>query len=271
MGFIARRFSFDRVPCEQFGLLIYDIDGNGNDATPFASTGELQTDVIPSKGRNFLYGRTFEEPLEFRLVFGLNPASILNSSDHLDRYEMGAIANWLTGHDTYKWLEIEQPDLEMVRYRCVISQLEPIQLSWLPWAFTARIVCDSPYGYTFPKKFHYASNGSTNVKLISRSNINKLYYPKMQIQLNGSNTISIVNKSCNNAELKFTGLPQSYFLTISVDNDLCKIESSDASYPNLYQYCNFNWFPLKRGMNNIQITGSCIVDFICEFPMNYGG
>lgn len=270
MGFIAKRFSFNRIPCERFGLRIFDIDNENNDATPFASTGELQTDVIPFKGRTFLYGRSFEKPLEFKLVFGLDPL-MLNMDEHLDRYEMDAIANWLTGHNTYKWLEVEQPDLQMVRYHCVISELEPIQLAWLPWAFSAKIVCDSPYGYRFPEKFHYICNGTSNIQLISRSTINQLYYPKMRIQLNGSDTVSIVNQSCDNTELKFANLPQRYFLTISVDNDLCKIESSDASYSNLYQYCNFNWFPLKRGMNKIEVTGSCILDFICEFPVNYGG
>lgn len=271
MGFIAKRFSFNRIPCEQFGLRIFDIDGNTNEATPFASTGELQTDVIPSKGRIFLYGRSYESPLEFNLVFGLDPSEVLNMHEYLDRYEINAVANWLAGHNEYHWLEIEQPDLEMIRYHCVISELTPIQLSWLPWAFTAKVTCDSPYGYMFPKNFHYSCSGTSNIQLISRSTINQLYYPKMKIQLNGSNTISIVNQSCGNSELKFSGLPQSHFLTISVDNDLCKIESSDNAYSNLYQYCNFNWFPLKRGMNKIRVTGSCILDFICEFPVDCGG
>ena len=270
MGFIAKRFSYNRVPCEEFGLRIFDIDGNDNEATPFASAGELQTDVILSKGRVFLYGRTYENPLEFNLVFGLDPL-MLKMHEHLDRYEMDAIANWLTGSNQYQWLEIEQPDLEVIRYRCVFSELEPIQLSWLPWAFTAKVTCDSPYGYMFPQNFHYPCNGTTSIGLISRSTINRLYYPKMKIQLNGSNTISIVNKSCNNEEMKFTGLPQNYFLTISVDGELGKIESSDSSYSNLYKYFNFNWLPLKKGMNKLEVKGNCILDFICEFPVNCGG
>lgn len=270
MGFVARRFSFNRIPCEQFGLRIYDLDGNTNDAVPFASAGEIQTDVVPSKGKAYLYGRAFENPLEFNLVFGLEPVG-LEMNDHLDRYEMDAIANWLTGVDTYKWLEIEQPDLEMIRYHCIITKLEPIQISWLPWAFTAKVMCDSPYGYMFPHKYTYSCNGVTDISLISRSTINQFYYPQISIQLNGSNSISIKNKSCDNTELKFQGLPKSHFLTINVDNDLQKIESSDASYANLYQYCNFVWFPLKRGMNKIIVTGSCILDFKCEFPVNYGG
>lgn len=269
MGFIAKKFSYNRVPCEEYGLRIYDIDGNNNEAASFASAGELETDVIPSIGRNYLYGRSYETPLEFNLVFGLDPL-MLKMHEHFDRYEMDAIANWLTGETQYKWLEIEQPDLEIIRYRCVISELTPIQLSWLPWAFSAKVTCDSPYGYMFPQKFHYSCNGTTEINLISRSTINKLYYPKLDIQQNGSSTISILNKSVGE-ELTFTNLPQSYFLTISIDNALGKIKSSDSSCENLYKYFNFNWLPLKKGMNKLQVKGNCILDFTCEFPVNYGG
>lgn len=270
MGFIAKRFSFNRIPCEQFGLRIFDIDGNNNEAAPFASAGKIVTDVVPSTGHSFLYGRVYEEPLEFKLVFGLDPLMI-KMDEHLDRYEMAAIANWLTGHNTYQWLDVEQPDLEMVRYHCIISELKPIQISWLPWAFTAKVTCDSPYAYMFPKQFHYSCYGTTDIKLVSRSTINQFYYPKISIQLNGSKNISISNLSCGDTTLKFTGLPKTHFLTIHIDNDLKKIESSDSAYSNLYQYCNFTWFPLMKGMNRIRVTGSCILDFICEFPINCGG
>ena len=91
MGFIAKKFSYNRIPCEEYGLRIFDIDGNDNEATPFASVGELQTDVIPSRGRTFLYGRTFNDPLEFKLVFGLDPL-MLKMHEHLDRYAIASIS-----------------------------------------------------------------------------------------------------------------------------------------------------------------------------------
>ena len=85
MGFIAKNFSFNRIPCTEFGLRIYDIDGNKNEAAPFASTGKLMTDVIPSTGRTFLYGRSFNDPLEFQLVFGLDRLT-LRMGQHSDRF-----------------------------------------------------------------------------------------------------------------------------------------------------------------------------------------
>ncbi len=268
MGFIAKRFSFNRIPCEKYGLRIYDIDGKRNDATPFASTGELITDVIPSKGQSLFYGRSFGKPLEFKLVFGLDP-QVLSMNEYLDRYEINAIASWLTDQDQYQWLEIEQPDLEMIRYHCVIGELEPIQLSWLPWAFTAKITCDSPYGYRFPEKFHYMCSGTTNISLISRATVNHLYYPKMKIQLNGSNTISITNQSIKNTEFRLSDIYKSTSLTINIDNNSGIISANDGI--NMYQYFNFKWLPLRRGMNKIKVVGNCILDFICEFPANVGG
>lgn len=94
MAFIAKHFSFDGVPCERFGLRIYDIDGNNNKAVSFASAGKLVTDAIPVTGRNYLYGRDLSSPLEFELVFGLEPCN-LEEKAHLDRFEMDAIARWL--------------------------------------------------------------------------------------------------------------------------------------------------------------------------------
>lgn len=271
MSFIAKKFSFNRIPCEEYGLCIYDIDGNNNEATPFTSVGKLQTDMISSTGRNFLYGRKFETPLEFNLIFGVDPLRGIKMYEHLDRYEMDAIANWLTGPNQYAWLEIEQPDMEIVRYHCIISELKPIHLSWIPWAFSANIVCDSPYGYMYPKTYNYTCSGTTTISLVSRATIQPLYYPKLNIQPNGSNTISIVNKSCNNEEIKFTSLPFNSTYKVLIDNELEKIECSNTSYPNLYQYFNFNWLPLKHGMNKLEVKGNCKLEFICEFPVNFGG
>lgn len=269
MGFIAKNFSFNRVPCFEYGLRIYDIDGNNNKAAPFTNTGKILTNTVPSTGRNFLYGRSFDDPLEFELIFGLDPVGV-HMDEYLDRYEMDAIANWLTGHNEYKWLEIEQPDMETIRYHCIITDLEPIQIAWLPWAFTAKVVCDSPYAYRYPVEYRYDCNGTAEINLISGSTINRWYYPKTDITLNGGGNISLLNQSVGK-EFKMMNLPTGGSLTVSIDHATGKITSSNPSYSNLYQYCNFEWFPLKKGKNKILVTGDCILRFICEFPVNFGG
>ena len=270
MAFIGSYFSYNGIPCTEFGLLIYDIDGNSQGSSSFPSVGEVQEDWVPSKGRSYFYGLSHSKPLQFKIVFGVDPDNI-GEVDFLDRYEMDAIANWLTGHNERKWLEITQPDMESVRYKCSITGLDRIDHAWLPWAFAATVTCDSPYGYTYPMEFNYNCIGETEISLFSRSTLNQVYYPKLEIALNGSNTISIINQSCGNPEFKFTDLPRSHFLTISIDNDSGVISSSDSDYKNLYQYFNFNFLPLTRGRNNILVSGDCTLKFLCEFPVNFGG
>ncbi len=276
MGFTAKRFSFDRIPCEQYGLRIFDIDGNDNEAAPFTSTGSLQTDVIPSIGRVFLYGRAYDTPLEFTLVFGIDPC-MADESDYLDRYDMDAIANWLTDHNTYKWLEIEQADMEMIRYHCVISDLTPIQISWLPWAFTATVTCDSPYAYMFPKKYVFdcTAGDSTDISIVNLSTLRRLYYPKLRIYKENDETfVSITNTSVQpdsgGVEMAFNDLP-SGAMEINIDNELGTVTTDADGVSNPYQYFNFQWLPLAKGRNNLTVSGRCVLTFECSFPVNYGG
>lgn len=56
MGFFGSHFSFDGIPCERFGLAVFDIGNHSNDDTGIvASTGKLIEDWIP--GRNKSYSR----------------------------------------------------------------------------------------------------------------------------------------------------------------------------------------------------------------------
>ena len=117
---------------------------------------------------------------------------------------MDAIANWLTDHNTYKWLEIEQADMEMIRYHCVISDLTPIQISWLPWAFTATVTCDSPYAYMFPRTFTFDCSAATaanpvTIQVYNASTLSRPYYPDLQIsKASGVTSLSIVNTTMDN-------------------------------------------------------------------------
>jgi hypothetical protein len=270
LGFIGSYFSFDGIPCSEYGLSIYDIGSASQGDFRFASTGEIQESWIPSRGKSHFYGLRKNKPLQFSIVFGIDP-QYSDMNDYLDRYEIDAIANWLTGHDKRKWLEITQPDMELVRYNCVITDLTRIDHAWLPWAFSATVTCGSPYGIMHPMSYKYTCLGATPIELFNRSTINQDYYPKMSIELNGSSTISILNQTYGGYELKFEDLPKSSNLTILIDNENKVITSSDSTYPNLYKYFNNNFLPLLRGKNKMLVTGDCIVNFMCEFPVNFGG
>lgn len=54
MGFYGNHFSFDGIPCDEFGLAIYDIEGNSQgNSVDIASSGTIIEDWIPAKSKSF--------------------------------------------------------------------------------------------------------------------------------------------------------------------------------------------------------------------------
>jgi tRNA A37 threonylcarbamoyltransferase TsaD len=86
----------------------------------------------------------------------------------------------------------------------------------------------------------------------------------MEIELKNTNTaISLVNLSNDNYTFSFSGLTIGEVLTIN--NQKKRIESDKST--NRFDKFNKNWFKLIRGVNNIQVTGKCIIKFNMQFPI----
>ena len=248
--------------------MVYDFDSAKQGDTILPSAGEIIKDSIEGRYKSFLYGLKQNAPLEFNFVFGPNMESI-DAHDPPDRWEIEAIASWLTGHDEYMWLEIEQPDLETVRYRCIVTELKLLASGLEPWAFSCKVSCDSPFAYLYPETFTYNIPGARTVNLFSRSAYSGYYMPKLDLRFSGGSSISIINTSDNSRIFEFRGLPTGSPLSISVDNENMVITNSLGL--DLYPYFNMNFFRLKRGDNNLIFAGNCNVSIICEFPANIGG
>lgn len=269
MAFYGNYFSFDGQPCTEYGLMVYDLDGNSQSDNSFTSSGTVVEDRVSHRYKPLYYGIINDKPLEFNLIFGANPKRI-EEYKYFDRWDLESIASWLTGKDGYKWLEIEQPDMEAVRYKCIISDLKPITMGRLPYAFSCKVICDSPFAYTYPETTTYSVPSSLSTTYFNRSSYNGYYRPKLEITLNGVSAFKIKNITDNNREFTFTGLPTASALTIYVDNENGVITNS-LNLSTLYNSFNFNFFRLKRGENSLLFTGTSTVKIISEFPVNIGG
>lgn len=267
MAFNGCEFSFDGIPCTEYGLMIYDIDSESQGDTAF-QTGEVSEDRTSRRYDSLMYGLTQNKALEFTLVFGANIDSV-DANESIDRFEIEAIASWLTGHSTRKWLSIMQDDMEQFRYKCLISELKLITYGNMPWAFSCKVTCDSPFAYTFPEECSYTVSGELSINLYNRSSYNGLYMPDIEISLTGASSFSISNVSDNNRIFSFDALPTGEALIIYIDNKNEVITNNLGL--NLYPYFNLNFFKMKRGNNQIKINGHGKVKFICEFPVNIGG
>lgn len=266
MAFFGNKFVFNGIPCEDFDLMMYEVDSNTHSQGTFASTVSIKEETVGTRYKPYFYGVSYESKLEMKIVFGVNENRI-DAGKWLDRYELESIASWLTGYDKYMWLEIEQEDMQYVRYKCMITGLDIIEYGEIPWALQATVTCDGPFAYMYPQVFSYQVNGSMTIEIYNESSINGFYYPLVDI-MTSSGSISIKNETDNNRTFSLSGVPSGAG-KITIDNDRCVIASSNGI--NMYQYCNYTFFRLVKGYNRIVITGTGTVNITCEFPINTGG
>lgn len=267
MSFYGSSFSFDGVSCEEYGLMMYDFGSATQGNSEYAPGPEIMEDRVNLRHRSICYGAAYTKPLEFTLIFGADEESAANG-ESIDRQEMEVIGSWLTGHNEYKWLVVDDPDMMCARYRCVITDLKTIEVGMRKWAFQCTVHCDSPYAYLMPQEFRYTVNGSTDIVLHNRSSMNTPYSPIVELTLR-SGDFYLVNHDDKDSEFAFAGLPIGNSATITIDGERGIITSSAASNP--YQYCNFTFPRLVRGDNHLTITGNGEIVFKCEFPVNIGG
>ena len=268
MAFYGSEFLFDGKSCREYGLEMYDFGSTTQGDVSFPSAGKIHEERLYGRYSSLFYGISQNEALEFTLVFGPTIAAV-DAGVPLDRYEIAEIAGWLTGHNEQKWFEIIQPDLVPFRYKCVISDLKLITYGKMPWAFSCKVSCDSPFAYTFPETFTYNIKTSGEGILFNKSSYNGYYKPKIILSNIGSDSFSITNNSDGGRIFKFKDLPESVS-SISIDNDAMIIKHEGGTL-NIYPYFNYHFFRLVRGNNRLAFSGTADVQIICEFPVNIGG
>lgn len=268
MAFWGDYFIFDGIPCTEFGLRLYEVGSTSPGNGSFSIPSKISEDRVSSRYRPFYYGVTQNEPLTFKLVFGADK-EFIEHNVFFDAWDREAISAWLSPLDGYKWLEIEQDDLEQVRFRCRIEDLKMVEIGNLPIAFSCTVRCDSPFAYQYPVTYSYNCQGKTDIILRNVGSYRGGYQPKLKITLNGTDTVQIINHSDNDRVFALTNMPQDHFLEIEVDNENGVITNNENV--NLYPYFNFEFFRLVCGDNVLEVIGDCTLEIQCEFPVSVGG
>lgn len=275
MAFYGCEFSFNGIPSSQYGLMLYDFGAPVEDGI-FSSGLEISEDRTARRYRPLFYGVTQNTPLTFELTFGVNPDGI-DAYEPLDRWDMAAIATWLTGQDGYRYLEIAQPDMEAMRYRCIITDLSYVTYGKMPWAMRCTVTCDSPFAYLRPVTYEIIPDTNfTEVTINSRAPVP--YYPRLEYDYvynsslsNSAKALRIINVTDNMRNFQLGGgmLVSNQHIVIDNENEII---TTDADI-NLYDYFNYTFFRLLPGDNELRIRGSqsSVLRMICEYPINIGG
>lgn len=254
-------FTFAGMPASMYGMFICDLGSKKHSDNAFGNQAKIVETRLPNRITPIHYGvRYNDDPLTFTLIFA--------SEHRMDRYELQEVAQWLTGYQEYQWLSIDQPDLEHIQFRCIIQSLTPISVGWFPVAFEAKIICDSPYGYSYPIERTYTVKNVNRIRYYNDSNVRELWRPILEINLAcGCNAFSIENETTGE-KMEFVGLPDGA-LTITVDNENGVITCSNVDL-NLYDYFNFVFFSLVSGDNQLVINGTGTVKISGRYVYNVG-
>lgn len=260
--FNSYEFSFAGESSLMYGLMLYDFDGKKQSDVAFGNKASIVETRTNNRVQPLHFGVNYHsKPLEFTLVFGSDRA--------LDRYELEAISFWLTGHQSYQWLSIDQPDMERMLFKCLITQLTPISHGWLPVAFEATVVCDCPYAYGFQFEKSYTINGETEILFRNESSVREFIRPTLTFVPNGATALTIINHNDGDRMFKIEDLPSSS-ICVEVDNANGIIQETRFGY-NLYDGFNLNFFRFVHGDNNLTVTGNGVLTISGRFLYNVAG
>ncbi len=253
--FSATRFIFDDVPSSAFNLMIYNLDNKtGIQESSLGGAWSIVESRIPSSPFPIVFGAEYDEPLEFTITFG--------SKETFDRTILHEIAAWLSKPGIYRWLEILQPDLEDVRFKCYMTDMRLVTLENLPIAFTMECHCDCGYAHTYPRIIRKTISSAETFSILNDSGFHGYIHPLVTITPDSaSSAIRIINESDENHETRFDDLSLGGSDVITIDSARKIISCTNGE--NLYSKFNMNFPRLIRGENVLTVSGKC------SFSMEY--
>lgn len=258
--FQACEFTYAGIPASMYGLFLADIGSKGHGDNSFGNKANIVETRIARRVRPIHFGvRYHDDPLKFSLIFC--------GENAMDRYQLQEVSDWLTGYQDYQWLTIDQPDLEHMRFRCLIQSLTPVSVGWFPVGFEAQVVCDCPYGYGYPFQKKAVLSGTTRLNFHNYSTARVRLKPELRVTLRQGCTAFEAKNLTTGEKLSLSGLP-SAGCSFVIDNENEIIAAKDKS--DLYKGFNYRFFSLARGDNKLEFVGSGEVEINGMFLYNVG-
>jgi phage-related protein len=262
MAFYARRFIFNDIPSEFYGLYLGELSGSGETATSGSNDISPLTQKLFRKPTVLFYGAEQTPVLSF-------PLSIY-SENEITAEDYSKISGWLFGQQNYGVLRICQNDMQSTYFNCFLTTPEITRIGNMIQSFTTTVICDSPWGWGENKTYYknYIINATTyeaneTITFFNESANSFYTYPtNMIISANVfGGSLTITNHTDAHRAFILTLSP---FEVITMNCDLQFITSTISSYP-LSQF-NLKWLRLVRGYNELSIVGN-IQNITITYPV----
>ena len=232
---------------------------SGMITAPFLPSLEIQEDYSMNNDVPYYFGSK-KNPLELEVTF-----SKLEGFWTWDARR--EFANLLTpdNDDYMEFYYQEDDEPAKIYYVKYIDGIDITVTGNRQGYLTVRFRCDSPYSYS---RTYTLINDLSAIIVpttisITNSGDTKLY-PELWIEKVGNGNISIKNLTNAGTICTITGLLDTEI--VYINNEDGTIESSLS---NTYRYSNFNgnYIELVRGVNNLEVTGTCNLTWKYKFKI----
>ena len=255
---ISTSFKFDDRESSEFGVSIVRTK-SGLINTPYTSSKKILESQPKSVVTPYFLGVT-HDPLSFSVTISCDEQEVMDDT------KLGEIADWLF-QDEYKPFISNDNDSKI--YYCIATnKIDFITNGVGDGYFTVNFRCRDAFAWTILNEdIHDLSSviGSTPLEITNLSNVGVPYYfPIIEFVLQDTETdFSIENTSDGGRTMTFTGLDVGESLYIDCQRK--QIISNTSNYR--YDEWNKIWFRLVKGVNNLNVTGKCIVTFRTQYPI----
>ncbi len=284
MSFLtAQGFVFNNQNSDDYNLTI-------------AWTGSPDID-ISENGLNFSLEKTKNKSNNTTNTYGIQSENIVINFNatkkdftEITRLESIRINEWLTSSSTPKNLAFNDNDSYPLHYYAVCTQIEDVIVGGRLVGKNLRFETNSPFAFSkkVEKKIDVINSHVIHINNTSNAN-NNIIYPKMIISSTSSTivienvtdkksvTINTINISAESDGAKYIKLDSYNMSATDKNNRLIPLKK--LGWDNAYKsyvsaindyIANIYWVRFIKGINEIKITGNCIITIEYECPRKAG-
>lgn len=263
MALYAHSFNFNGTSSETFQLRLV---GFSNDS-PLTTLYEKS--VI--KGEISMYHpMPVRKGLKYSDVLKINISVVKNDASPFTDSELREIRRWLNGSSEPERLYFsgcENEIFESVDYYGNFISVERFEPSCETYGLKLVFENIAPYAFSKEETTSYTCTDSLDIQLENTSDeINEDYYPIVKIKSNANQTVRLVNHSDEERALSVF-MSRDQILTFY--NQDKYIEDNTGVFK--MDDWNLKWFRLIPGINEISVSGNCILTISCAYPRLAGG
>jgi len=248
-------FMYDGISSQDMGIINCSVDKSGLQSETFFAESEIKEVSTRYNDRPFFQG-IIRKPIVLSLQFAF--------VDTWDNDKLRATARWLC-QDYYKEMSFsDNPD---IKYYTIANGSVDLVHNSLKQGYiniSFRNIDNCKYSPIYVSEQYNLSTNPVSTT-ITFENLGDLdCQPILYLTKINDGNISIINNSNGGETFTLTSLTSNEELLI--DNEHQDISTS---IPDTYRYDNHNgiFLNMKRGVNNIQIVGTCKIQFKYQFKL----